>query len=215
MAGGSPAGQPVPEHGLGQHRGGVQGSVAGVVHEHRHSTAGACGQGACPFDVLPCLGFGWLDPRNPADDVSTELEGLLTQVGGARIAQSAVLREGHNGDREHRPELFASRQHRVHALELSGRVDVDERLDVQGAVTNGLGQRPPHVWQECFTLVVRLHGSGRVDRRPRRRHPSAGVLTDGAVAQQRQRVDLVQMQVGIHERRRHQPAVGIDDDRGS
>ena len=44
--------------------------------------------------------------------------------------------------------------------------------------------------------------------------PSDGVRRERSVAGQRQRVDLVEVQVRVHERRRDQPALGVDGEPG-
>ena len=68
---------------------------------------------------------------------------LLDQLGRARIAQHAVLREGDDGHVDPAPELLAGGQHRLHAGQPGRGVDVGEGLHVQDAVAQPVGQRLP------------------------------------------------------------------------
>ena len=211
VAGHAPALEPVPAHRLGEHAGGVVAGIRGVVGEHRDPPSQPGGQRARPLDVRLLVGRRGLDPRDAADDVGPGRQRLLDQLGGARVPQDAVLREGDHRDVDPPPELLPGGEHRLDADQPGRGVDVGERLHVQDAVAQPVGQRLPDVRQEGLDPVVLLDRAGEVDAAGGVGHPVGRVRLQRGVADQRQRAHLVQVQVGVDERLGHQPATGLDD----
>ena len=175
VVGDAAADQPVPDQRGGQQLGGAERGVAGVVDEHRHPPVARGGELAHPADVLAGVVLGVLDPGDAADHVRAEVDRLLDQLLGARVAQQAVLRERHHLQVHDAAELLAQRQQRDHALEPCLGVDVGEGQHVPDAVPDGLEHRAPGVRLDPGAVVVRLDRGGELDRRERGGHVAGGV----------------------------------------
>jgi hypothetical protein len=153
------------------------------------------------------VGDRLLGPRDAAHHVGADRERLLDQLGGARVAEHAVLREGDHRHVDPAPELLPGGEHRLHADQPRGGVDVGEGLHVQHAVALAVGQGLPDRGEQRLGPVVRLDRPGQVDAPGGVGHAVGGVGPQRGVADQRQGADLVQVQVGVHERLGDQPPV--------
>ena len=107
--------------------------------------------GAVPFrkrehDVqMPyriAIGAGRVDPADHLDAVA---ESLLEQVGGARIGEHAVLREGHLLDGDPAVKALLGRPHCLHPGQPVVGDHVGVRADVGGARCHHLLQQRGHV----------------------------------------------------------------------
>ena len=185
---------------VGEHLRRAQRRVAGVVHEHRHPAAGLGGQGAHPSYVLALVGLGQLDPRDPADDVSTEGDRLADQLLGARLPQQAVLRERHDLQVDHPPQLVTDLQQRPDTDQAARRVDVGERQHVPDAVPHPLQGGRPRAGRDPRLGVLRLDAGGQLDPGHGGAHRSRPVRRERRLADPVERVHLVQVQVGVDER---------------
>ena len=134
VVGDAAADQAVLEHRGGQHLGGVQRGVPGVVDQHRHPAVVGRGEGAHPAYVLAGLGVGVLDPRDPADDVGAEVDRLADQLLGTGVAEQPVLGERDDLEVDDTAELLAQRQQWDHPLQPRLGVDVGEREHMAYAV---------------------------------------------------------------------------------
>ncbi len=211
VAGHSSSLQAVLDHRLGQHRGRAQRRVARVVDQHRHPRARRGGEPAGPLHVLRGVAVGELDPGDPADHVGAQPHGLLAQLRRPGVPEQPVLREGDDLEVDQVAVLLPDLQHGRHALQPGGGVDVDERLHVEHAVEDREVERAAYVRRDPGPVVVLLDRR-RVahDRAHRLAHLAGRVRRQRAVARHRERVDLVEVQVPVHEGRRHQPALGVD-----
>ena len=149
-----------------------------------------------------------LDPGDATDDVGAQGHRLLDELGGPRVPQHAVLREGDDGDVDPPAELLPRGEHRLHADQPGRGVHVGERLHEQDAVAFAVGQRLADRGQQRLDPVVRLDRPREVDAPGGVGHAVGGVGLQRRVADQRQGAHLVQVQVRIDERLGHQPAVG-------
>lgn len=196
----------VLEHLLGEHRRGVQARVAGVVDQHRDAPAVGGGERAHPAYVLACVLVRVLDPRDAADHIRAEVDGLADELLGAGVAQQTVLREGDHLQVDHAAELLPQRQQRGHALEPRRGVHVGEREHVPHAVPHRLQDGPARVRLDPRAVVLGLHRGGELDRAPGRARVTRGVRRECGISGPVEGVHLVEVQVGIHEALGDQPA---------
>jgi hypothetical protein len=170
VVGDAAADQAVLEHRRGEHLGGAQARVAGVVDEHRDPPALLSGQRAQPAHVLRRVGVGVLDPRDPAHHVGAQLDRLADQLLRPRVAQQPVLRERHHLQVDDPAELLAQREQRDHALQPRRGVDVGEGEHVPDAVPHRLEHGPPGVGLDPGPVVVVLDRRSELDRMHCRAH---------------------------------------------
>jgi hypothetical protein len=88
------------------------------------------------------VGSGRVDPADHLDAVP---ESLVEQVGGARVGEHAVLREGHLLDGDPAAEALPGRPHRLHPGQPVVGDHVGVRADVGGARCHHLLQQRGHV----------------------------------------------------------------------
>jgi hypothetical protein len=172
--------------------------------------AAAGGEPAGPVDVPLGVAVAVLDPGIPptTSAPSRIASSTSSAAPGSRTPRPAgTPRSG----RRARPEALAGREHAVQALQAAGGVDVDERLHVQGSVPDRLDQRPRRRSRRSRTGRSRLDlaraSSIAVIAEP---IDPAGVGRQRVVADPRQRVHLVEVQVAVDEALGDQPPVGVE-----
>ena len=183
MAGDAAAAQPVLEHRLGQHRGGPQRRVAGVVDEHRDPPARArrrartpsatCSRASASVCSIHGMPPTTSAPSRIASSHSSAAPGSRSRPswGNATTWRSTTPR---NSSR--------SVEHGVHALQPRRGVDVGEGLHVQHAVAHRLVEGAPDVRHDPRAVVVLLDRRGVADDRRASPRPCRRTVYDASAA---------------------------------
>ncbi len=196
---------PVPARLDGLDGIGVQGArpgVVGLVDVHLHVAIEATGQLEGEIDVSIGVSLDHLRVGHATHDVGPTLDGAPHQLVGARVAPDALLGEGDQLDPGEMPAALPGGQDPVERPKLDDGVDVDVRADQRHAVSHQPVDHPRgpvgNVFHRVGTLDLAHDGDGLFE--------NIGRILPRAVRGE----GLVEMDVGLDERRRGQAPGGVE-----
>ena len=203
MAADDPPLHAVGDGGLGQHLQRLELGAVHVVGVHLHAHVELGGEIEERLDVRALVCDGGLHLRQPADRRSTHGKRLAQQSRRLRVRHDPFLWEGHEGHVDHAGEAVARPHHALEGDQLGREVHVDLRMQAADTVRRGEPEGGARPLLHVGDGEVNLDLAGAVE----------GLLRP-ARAEQVAAQHLVDVEMGIDEGGRDQPAARVYTARG-